>query len=449
MKKIMRKIIILLFCILTCIGTSGKKKVKSPNLWPGGTVISEWFNDTAKIEVGKLGKKFVITEYGVKNDSMLLQTSAIQAVIDRCAKEGGGVVVVPSGTFLTGALFFKKGVHLHLEKGGTIKGIDDIRHYPLISMHMEGKMINYFAALITAEHCDGFTITGKGRINGNGQRFWDEFWIRRKQNPRCTNLEALRPQLLYISHSNDVTIQNVSLVNSPFWTSHLYKSNRIKFLDCFIKSPAEGTTHAPSSDAIDLDICDNVLVKGCYINVCDDGVCLKGGKGTFVDQDSTAGSVNHVLVENCTFGNRTNAGITFGSEAWDCHNVIMRNCHFDDADHMLLFKMRADTPQCYGDVLVENLTGTTKYAAFEVSTWTQFHQLEQRTDMPISNIYNVTIRNSTINASSFFRIKKGHPFMLSNFYFENIKAEDRSNTFDTHEIENVKITNVILNGVGR
>lgn len=141
MKKIMRKIIILLFCILTCMGTSGKKKVKTPNLWPGGTVISEWFNDTAKIEVGKLGKKFVITEYGVKNDSMLLQTSAIQAVIDRCAKEGGGVVIVPSGTFLTGALFFKKGVHLHLEKGGTLKGIDDIRHYPLISMHMEGKMI--------------------------------------------------------------------------------------------------------------------------------------------------------------------------------------------------------------------------------------------------------------------------------------------------------------------
>jgi len=43
-------------------------------------------------------------------------------LIDKVAKEGGGTVVVPEGTFLTGALFFKQGVNLYIEKGGTLKG---------------------------------------------------------------------------------------------------------------------------------------------------------------------------------------------------------------------------------------------------------------------------------------------------------------------------------------
>ena len=182
--------------ITVCFCANGKKK-EMP-LWPDGSVMTEWFTDTTKVDVKTLGKQYVITKYGVKNDPTILQTAKIQAVIDRCAKEGGGVVVIPRGTFLTGALFFKQGTHLHFEDEAVLKGIDDIRHYPLIKMHMEGQMIDYFAALVTAQNTDGFTITGKGTIDGNGLRFWEEFWIRRRFNPECTNLEALRPRLVCI-----------------------------------------------------------------------------------------------------------------------------------------------------------------------------------------------------------------------------------------------------------
>ena len=171
----------LLLALLTIVLSTGAKKKVTNQLpqWPDGTVMSEWFTDTAKIDVKTLGKQYVITKYGVKNDPTILQTQQIQAVIDRCQKEGGGVVVIPRGTFLTGALFFKQGTHLHFEDEAVLKGIDDIRHYPLIKMHMEGQMIDYFAALVTAQHADGFTITGRGTIDGNGLRFWEEFWIRR------------------------------------------------------------------------------------------------------------------------------------------------------------------------------------------------------------------------------------------------------------------------------
>ena len=431
--------------ITVCFCANGKKK-EMP-LWPDGSVMTEWFTDTTKVDVKTLGKQYVITKYGVKNDPTILQTAKIQAVIDRCAKEGGGVVVIPRGTFLTGALFFKQGTHLHFEDEAVLKGIDDIRHYPLIKMHMEGQMIDYFAALVTAQNTDGFTITGKGTIDGNGLRFWEEFWIRRKWNKKCTNLEALRPQLVYISDSKDVTVQDVRLVNSPFWTNHLYRCERVRYIDCHIESPTFGDYHAPSSDAIDLDVCDDVVVRGCYMNICDDAVCLKGGKGTFVDRDSTAGAVNRVLVEQCRFGHHVNAAVTFGSEAWNCHNVIMRNCQMENAHRLLLFKMRPDTPQQYGEVLVENCTGITQHSAIEASTWTQFYNKQERDDMPVSGVRNVTVRNIDIKTANFFRVVQKHPFTLHGFTFENVKASEKYNSFEDVDVESMILKNVILNGI--
>ena len=438
----------LLLALLTIVLSTGAKKKVTNQLpqWPDGTVMSEWFTDTAKIDVKTLGKQYVITKYGVKNDPTILQTQQIQAVIDRCQKEGGGVVVIPRGTFLTGALFFKQGTHLHFEDEAVLKGIDDIRHYPLIKMHMEGQMIDYFAALVTAQNADGFTITGCGTIDGNGLRFWEEFWIRRKWNKKCTNLEALRPQLVYISDSRDVTVQDVRLVNSPFWTNHLYRCERVRYIDCHIESPTFGDYHAPSSDALDLDVCDDVVVRGCYMNICDDAVCLKGGKGTFVDQDSTAGPVNRVLVERCRFGRLSNGGITFGSEAWNCHNVVMRDCQFENAHHIVLFKMRPDTPQQYADVLIDNCAGDIRSTAIEASTWMQFYNKENRKDMPASSVSNVTIRNIDVQSTRFFRVDMKQPFSLSDFTLENIKAEDKHDCFETDKIQNLKVCNVTLNG---
>ena len=439
---------ILILTFLSLISSVGAKKqiTALKHTWPDGSVMTEWFADTTKVDVKTLGRQYVITKYGVKNDPTILQTAKIQAVIDRCQKEGGGVIVIPRGTFLTGTLFFKAGTHLHFEDGGCLKGIDDIRHYPLIRMHMEGQMIDYFAALVTAQNADGFTITGHGTIDGNGLRFWEEFWIRRKWNKKCTNLEALRPQLVYISDSKDVTVQDVRLVNSPFWTNHLYRCERVKYVDCHIESPTFGDYHAPSSDAIDLDVCNDVVVRGCYMNICDDAVCLKGGKGTFVDKDSTAGAVNRVLVEQCRFGNHVNAAVTFGSEAWNCHNVIMRDCKMENAHRLLLFKMRPDTPQQYGDVLVENCTGITQHSAVEVSTWTQFYNKQERDDMPVSGVRNVTVRNVDIKTANFFKVEMKHTFTLSDFTLENINATDKHNSYQTEKVENLKVKNVMLNG---
>ena len=444
----MKRCYVLLFLLIMVLSSGARKKVVvAQPQWPDGSQMSEWFTDTAKVDVKTFGKQYVITKYGVKNDPTILQTERIQAVIDRCADEGGGVVVIPRGTFLSGALFFKQGTHLHFEDEAVLKGINDIRHYPIIRMHMEGQMIDYFSALVTVQNIDGFTITGNGTIDGNGLRFWEEFFIRRKWNKKCTNLEALRPQLVYVSDSRNVTVQDVRLINSPFWTNHFYRCERIKYLDCHIEAPTFGEVDAPSSDALDFDVCSDVVVRGCYMNTCDDAVCLKGGKGTYVDRDSTAGSVGRILVEQCRFGKRCYSGVTFGSESWNSHNVVMRNCKFEGAYHMLLFKMRSDTPQQYGDMLVENCTGNTRVSAVEASTWSQFANRQKRDDMPVSSVRNVTIRNIDFKTAIFFRVVQKHPFTLHDFTFENVKVSEKYNSFEDVNVEGMTLNNVIINGI--
>ncbi len=178
----MRKMTLLLMAMLTLVASAKPKVKKTVETWPDGTEMDAWFQDTTKVDVKTLGRQYVLTDYGVMMGSSELQTAKIQAVIDRCASEGGGVVVVPQGTYMTGALFFKQGTHLHVSEGGTLKGSDRIIDYPVLTTRIEGETCKYFSALINADGLDGFTISGKGTIDGNGLKYWQEFWIRRSWN---------------------------------------------------------------------------------------------------------------------------------------------------------------------------------------------------------------------------------------------------------------------------
>lgn len=235
---------------------------KTMETFPDGTVISEWFSDTAKVDVTTLGEMYSMADYGAVDDDSTINTQAIQQLIDKVSEEGGGVIVVPRGTFRSGALFFKSKTHLHVEEGGMLKGSDDIADYPVMESRMEGQNLDYFPALVNAYNLDGFTISGKGTIDGNGKKFWEAFWQRRRENPQCTNLEVSRPRLVFIWGSDNVYIQDVRLQNTGFWTTHLYQCNYAKILDVYIFAPRTPVP-APSSDALDLDVCSNVLVRGC------------------------------------------------------------------------------------------------------------------------------------------------------------------------------------------
>ena len=324
----MRFIIVLLLLVSVHVHTFCKEK------FPDGTPIPACFSETDSVDINKLGKVYNIANYGAVNDSTQLQTETIQKVIDLAASNGGGVILIPSGTYLSGGLFFKPGTHLRINEGGVLKGSDDISNFPIVNTRVEGQTLNYFCALVNADGVDGFTISGKGTIDGNGLRYWTAFWLRRKVNPKCTNMDEMRPRLVYISNSNQVKLYGVRLVNSPFWTTHFYKCNYVKLLNLYISSP-KAPVKAPSTDAVDIDVCSNMLIKNCFLSVNDDAVALKGGKGPWADADENNGGNSNIIIEDCTYG-FCHRALPCGSGSVHIRNIFFLGFPFT-GEHRLLW----------------------------------------------------------------------------------------------------------------
>lgn len=446
------KKILLLLCLACASNAFGKKVVK--DLWPDGTEIDAWFKQTENVDINNLGKKYRITDYGVVNDGKI-HTTELQNLINKISAEGGGVVVVPEGVYMTGAVFFKQGVHLHIMDGGVLMGSNDCSDYPILTTRIEGETCKYYSALINADKIDGFTISGKGAIDGNGYTFWKHFWERREWNRKCTNKDEQRPRLVYISNCKNVQIEGINLQNSPFWTTHIYNSENVKLLNLHIYSPAK-PVKAPSTDAIDLDVVKNILVKGCYMSVNDDAVAIKGGKGPYADAFRTKyegvdmskfpemegdGENRNIIIEDCEYG-FCHGCLTLGSESVFNHNIILRRIKVSEANNLLWLKMRPDTPQRYEYITVEDIEGYGKNFIL-VAPWTQFYDLKGRETTPMSYSDHITMRNIKFDCNVFFNVSQQESqYHLSNFTFENldIKAEKK----DLHEeyVENFTIKNI-------
>lgn len=390
---------------------------------------------------------YLVTQLGVSTDSTKLNTAAIQNIIDKAEANGGGTVVIPKGVFLTGALFFKPKTKLQLLQGAVLKGSDDISNYPLIPSRMEGRSIYYYAALINAYHVDSFSITGPGTINGNGLKFWEYFWAYRDSTKKigksATNLEVHRPRLLFIWGCNNVTIQNVKLHNSGFWTTHLYQCNNVLIEGCDIRSPFK-PVKAPSTDGVDIDVCKKVTIRKCYISVNDDAVCIKGGKGPDAHLLAENGIVEDILIEDCDFG-ESHGTLTLGSECIHARNITIRNCRMDHSTSILRLKMRPDTYQVYENILIENITGKCG-PIISMAPWTQFFDMAGSKEKPFAQVRNITFSNVNVQCKSLGAIEGNPSDTVSDIVFKNVKV-----TAETPGLKNkypgVKFENVIVNGV--
>jgi polygalacturonase len=271
-------------------------------------------------------------------------------------------------------------------------------------------------------------------------------------NKACTNLEAMRPRLVYLSNCKNVTVQDMNLINSPFWTNHLYRCERVCYLDNFIYAPTKGVIPpgdtkehgAPSSDAIDLDVCHDVLVQGCYMQVNDDAVVIKGGKGTWADKAPENGPVYNVLVNNCRYG-KAHGCLTLGSESVHDWNIVLSNIKINNVNRVLWLKMRPDTPQHYEKIRIENIKGTCS-SFLVVRPWTQFFAPGDRPDMPLSQCNDITIRNIDVDTQNFFDVGTSDKYRLLDFTFEDCKVIDKKQAFDPTMIEGCVAKKLLING---
>ena len=404
--------------------------------FPDGTPIPDWFRQNEIVNIDTLGKE--VYHYRLRCGKRQYNPANGENTGRHRpgSREWRRRYHHPQRNIPQRSIFFKPKTHLYMEEGAVLKGSDDISNFAIVNTRIEGQSLKYFAALVNADKVNGFTISGKGTINGNGHRYWKSFWLRRQVIPKCTNMDELRPRLVYISNSNDVQISGVRLMNSPFWTTHIYRCNNIKLLNLHIFAPA-APVKAPSSDAIDIDVCSNVLVKNCYMSVNDDAVALKGGKGPWADKDPNNGSNTNIIIEVLHI-----TGF--------CHSVCMRQrvdtqpqhhspplqnqqCHApvvaEDASH---------TPQHYEYILVEDITGDAK-SMLLIKPWTQFFDLKGRKDIPLSRANNVTLRNISLSCDIFFNVRKSDQYELKDFTFENLNIKQKCPNA-------IKRLSLILNG---
>lgn len=200
---------------------------------------------------------------------------------------------------------------------------------------------------------------------------------------------------------------------------------------------------APSTDAVDLDVCKNVLIKNCYMSVCDDAVCLKGGKGPWADQDANNGSNEDIIIEDCQYG-YCHSALTCGSESVHNRNIIFRHSTVDKALILLHFKMRPDTPQKYEYILVENIKGNAT-SFITIAPWSQFYDLKDRKDIPLSYAENITMRNIDLKCNIFFNVKPSKQYQLSDFYFQNLHIQAKEGDIDKSIIKSFITKNVTIN----
>jgi polygalacturonase len=397
--------------------------------------------------------RFVISEHGSIGDGKTLNTRAIQATIDRCATNGGGAIVVPPGTFITGSIFLKQGVQLVIEKGGVLKGSQNTNDYPWIPTRIAGLEMKWPAALVNADGITGLKISGAGTIDGSGERWWREYWDVRNAAPGRADphFKIARPRLVHIINSTNVLVRGVTLKDSAFWNLQLTYCEGVEVRDITVRAPVK-PIRAASSDGIDIDSSRNVLISGCDIECADDAICLKSGRDA--DGFRVNRPTENVVIENCRVGNAAGL-VVFGSEtAGSIRNVTVRNCVAEEGcEEIVRFKTKVGRGGVVEDILYENITavGTARVFSFNMNAFsTMWVPEEFQAEVPPPEgtpiFRNITVRNLTVtNAASAGRIIGLTESPIKNLRLENVRIEARQG-FTIRHTKGLQFVDVKLNG---
>ena len=413
------------------------KKMHGENNWTTSAKLKLTFTDTAK--------RYNIAAYGAIADGKTLNSKMIQAVIDECAKKGGGTIVVPKGEFLTGSLFLKPGVNLEIQAGGVLKGSVDINDYPKLMTRIEGHFEPWPAALLNADRADHLRITGSGTLDGSGEPFWKEFYHRRDIDNKTTNLNVERPRLTFIQNSKDVIISGVNFKNSGFWNLHLYRCQNLTVDNCrFTALNGPKPNNAPSSDGIDVDCSQDITISKCFFSVGDDCIALKGTKGPFAMQDKDSPPVERIHILDCIF--EAGGGIvTCGSEATIVRDVNVERC-ITRKPTVLRLKLRPDTPQQYENISLKDITMEGAGVIFNIAPWSQYFDLKGQLP-PKSIVRNITINNVKGTGSSLGKISGNPGTDFGDILLKNVDVQLKSTTLEMADLKGLKFENVMVNGV--
>ena len=302
-----------------------------------------------------LAQTYSVKTYGAVADGRTVSTAAIQRAVDACTQAGGGTVEVPAGTYVIGTVFLKSNVNLHLDNGAVLKGSANLADYHAYTMPVYGQ--NYYGMLF-AENAENVALTGHGTVDGNNRVFYD-FTQAKKIDTASTRYTRQkndfrrvasgigdgpvvpkdRPrQMVVFSVCKNVTVKEVSLLNSPFWTMHFADCNDVNVDGIRLYSDLL----VPNADGIDFTSCNNVTVSNCDIQSGDDALVVAGYNHHFEIpgyHNLRHESANFVIT-NCNLQSAS-SGIRIGFlDQNTVRNVTVSNCNITNSTRGINISLR-------------------------------------------------------------------------------------------------------------
>ena len=340
------------------------------------------------INMNSCQTSFNIKDYGAVDDGTAINTAAIQNAVNDCYKSGGGTVIIPSGKFVTGTIYLKDNVYLHLDQGARLMSslnMDDFPSIPSRYRCYTGEKVS-LKSIIYAEDVTNTGITGTGTIDGRVYELELQYGV-----PSF----SLRPRLIHLRGCRKVLIQNITLQDSATWVQHykLCEDLRIEGvnvnsrLNKNIQIPRSAEYRGANQDGMDIDSCRNVFVSNCHIYSDDDGICLKS---------RTEKPCENVVVTNCIVSTNASA-IKLGTESnGGYRNININNCIVYDTRISGIGVMEVDGGICeninINNITMHNIMG----AAIFVRLNERSHPLSNGSPVPeCGKMRNIRISNVT------------------------------------------------------
>jgi hypothetical protein len=296
-------------------------------------------------------RQFDIRDFGAQEGGLVKNTNAIRSAIENAEKVGGGVVVIPAGKWLTGAIHLDNNIDLRLARGAELIFSQDFNDYlPVVFSRHEDVECYKHSAFIYADGKTNIAITGEGILNGQGK----PWWTFKEKNLEATlynmgmtdvpvkerifdgsNGNLLRPAFFQPMRCRNILVEGVTFTYGAFWTiTPTYCENIIVRN---VKIVTEGEYgHVPNGDGVDPSSSKNVLIENCEFDTGDDCIAIKAGR----DRDGLRVRIptENVVVRNCR-GLRGHGGIVIGSEtSGGVRNIYAVNCQFKGTDRVVRIK---------------------------------------------------------------------------------------------------------------
>lgn len=259
-------------------------------------------------------------------------TAELQKAIDRLTPEE---FLTIRGTYKITSLFLRDNVCINLPKGSVLLGETRREAFPVLSAEeeangvvlgtWEGAADDSFAGFFTGIGVKHVCIYGEGTLDCNAQN--SDWWV----NHRVKRI-ARRPKGIFLHTCENITLEGITVCNTPSWNQHPFHSKKIKYINMALENPA----NSPTTDGIDPESCEEVLIVGTRISVGDDCIAIKSGKLEFARKyrRPSAG----IIIRNCLM-QYGHAGVTIGSEnSGGVRDVQVTNCLFRNTDRGLRVK---------------------------------------------------------------------------------------------------------------